>query len=109
MHEPSETKMHTVGMLKTKFTGSYTEIVAVDAKGVEHPVPVVMWPGLDDSGRTIREHRANADRLALCWNSHDALVEACRGLLAAIGDPPRTLVAADAARVALSLAQGRSK
>lgn len=62
MHEQSKTKMHTVGPCVAK------------REDAHH------WCIYDASGMLVarRLTEANAARLELCWNSHDAMVEALR-------------------------------
>lgn len=38
-----------------------------------------VWQGTESKHRANR--RADADRLALCWNAHDDLLEACEAML----------------------------
>lgn len=67
--DSGETK-HTQGKLVVVQSGPCIEI-RDEAKNW----PVVSWPGFDDSSVSREVHAANAARLELCWNSHDALVE----------------------------------
>jgi hypothetical protein len=67
-------------------------------------------------GASAEESAANAERLALCWNAHDALVDALQGIVD--DDASQTSLADQrarwddrmaVARAALALAKGDSK
>lgn len=55
--------------------GETNEIIGPDR------IPVVKWPGFDDSFRSIGTHRANARFIVRACNSHDELLDALETLL----------------------------
>lgn len=86
----------------------------IDAKHTQGPLTVTATTTLTAAdGRDIAstafsdcldvdEDIANAARLALCWNSHDALVEVCKAVAEHFADTDAPLGAK--ARTALKLA-----
>ena len=67
---------HTKGELEV-FANSFGQRILVRAKGKGFNVA---YCGDDYDGFSLQEQEANAERLALCWNSHDKLLEACKVL-----------------------------
>ena len=62
----------------------------------------------DGCGQVFREiNNANAARLALCWNTHDALVKAAQAII----DAPHGVACGDLGRLsdALAAAKGESR
>lgn len=71
---------HTKGELK--YIGS-ASIVCIEAKGSRRiSIATVLTDGIDidTACKYPVDLRANAKRLVLCWNSHDALLDACKKL-----------------------------
>jgi len=68
---------HTKGELEV-FANSFGQRILVRAKGKGFNVA---YCGDDYDGFSLQEQEANAERLALCWNSHDRLLAACKDLI----------------------------
>lgn len=70
---------HTPGKLMIHPTRAWPVLVPVD--DIELPVAKVDC-SVSDTNRPFEEARANAERLAHCWNCHDDLVASLREILA---------------------------
>jgi hypothetical protein len=70
---------HTPGKLMIHPTRAWPVLVPVD--DIELPVAKVDC-SVSDTNRPYQEARANAERLAHCWNCHEDLLAALKAMLA---------------------------
>jgi len=74
----SESK-HTKGKLVV--SSSFLVVTEETCRIVANTQPI----GVEGITTTFAEGKANAERIIKCWNSHDALLDACKELLQMTG------------------------
>lgn len=73
---------HTLGELKGK--------ININDVGTKHPRYTLGMKYKVLFHTTFENSRLNANRMMLCWNSHDALLAACKDALEFIGHSNKT-------------------